>query len=58
MSTIAVNRRSYVNTNTEKVSLFEKVRAYFRENSKVIASGLLYMNGNASQPAQVYRMMK
>lgn len=58
MSTIAVNRRSYVNTNTDRVSFTEKLRNYFEENSKVIVAGLLSMNGNVSEAAQVYRMMK
>lgn len=58
MSTIAVNRRSYENTNTDRVSFTEKIRKYFRENRTVIVAGLLSMNGNVAEAAQVYRMMK
>lgn len=56
MRTIAVNRKSYI--NVESVSFAEKLRKYFKENSKLIVAGLLSMNGNASVAAQTYRMMK
>lgn len=58
MNTIAANRRSYVNTNTDRVSFTEKFRQYFAKNRKIIVAGLLSMNGNVAQGAQAYRMMK
>ncbi len=56
MSAIAVEQNGYVKRD-EKVSLTEKLRKYFKENEKVIVSGLLMMNGSNSA-YQVYRMMK
>lgn len=56
MRTIAVNRRSYI--NTESVSFTEKLREYFKENRNLIVAGLLSINGNVSAAAQMYRMMK
>lgn len=58
MSTIAVNRRGYVNANAERTSFTEKIRKYFEENGRELAAGFLSMNGNLMAAAQMYRVMK
>ncbi len=56
MSTIAINKNNYV-VREEKVSLKERLRNYFKENGKMITTGLLLMNGNVDA-YQLYRLTK
>lgn len=56
MSTIAINRENYT-VREENVSLKERLRNYFKENRKMITTGLLLMNGNVDA-YQLYKLMK
>ena len=56
MSTIAINKNNYV-VREEKAALKERLRNYFKENRKMITTGLLLMNGNVDA-YQLYKLMK
>lgn len=56
MSTIAIRNKSYVGESKEKMSLRQRLAAYYKKNQTEIAAGCILMGGNASS-VNLYRMM-